>query len=806
MQSTLPTVSVIVLNYNGRQHLADCFGSLLDLDYPEGKLELMLVDNASTDDSVEYIQTHYPQVRIVRSKENVGFGSGNNLGAREATGQCVVFLNNDMWVHPQFVQGLVEAIQSDPAVVCAGAKILNWDGSRFDFAGAAAHFAGYAYQVGMGEPFSPDRFTEIQPILFACGGAMMVDRQVFLDIGGFDDNYFIYYEDLDLGWRLWVLGYKVVFAPNAIVRHRHHGTMDSFSDYRKRVLYKRNALYSVFKNYDDENLSRVLPAVLLATIDGVVKQAQRRGELDVREYHITSGVKSRSLTAWLAKSEASTLVAIHDVMEHLPQVLEKRRFVQEHRVRSDKEVAQMFRWPFRFWPDVDPQTQYTVVDGFGLQDLFEDIPRRVLVISSDILPYPGLPTVGSGLRAWGLGQGLKSRGHEVLFSMPRAALKGRKEVVPPEVIELAWEHDTLASVVRAANPDVVVVCNWPVLALLPTELLGIPVVLDQHGPHYLEREYQKAGDPEENAQYKLSALRKADFFTCAGEKQLVYFQSWLERAGWTEQERRERSAAMPVSLSPQLPVHDPDEELTFVYGGVFLPWQDPSTGLFALLEVLEQRGVGRLCFFGGKHPIYPVDSGIFDELLARLQQSPRVVAPGMISHDELIASYARAHVAIDLMKRNPERELAFTTRTVEYLWCGLPVIYNDYAELSDYIREYNAGWIVDPEDREAIMAVLNGILDHPEQVVERGLNAQRLVRERLTWDRTIAPLDDFIRHPRMRSHEPLPEPRVVRSPRYLLREAWLHYRRGGIQTLWKESWSFARRNFRLSNFQSANKE
>lgn len=794
--SDWPTVTIIVLNYNGLEHLKDCFSSLTELDYPAERLRLMLVDNASTDGSVEYMQARYPQVRLVRSEENVGFGSGNNLGAREATGQYVVFLNNDMWVLPQFVRGLVKSVQSGPDVVCAGAKILNWDGTRFDFAGSAADFAGHAYQIGWGKPFTPDRFAEIQPTLFACGGAMMIDRQVFLDVGGFDDDYFIYYEDLDLGWRLWLLGYKVVFAPDAVVHHRHHGTMDSFSDYRKRVLFKRNALYTVLKNYSDENLGRVLPAILLASVDGVVEQAVRRGQLDTNEYYITSAKKSRQSTISLDKQNASTLVAVHDVVEHLPQVMEKRRFIQENRRRSDSEIAPMFRRPFHFWPDVDLHAQYPIAEAFGVQHIFEAVPRRVLVVSSDILPYPGMPTVGSGLRAWGIGQGLMSRGHEVLFSMPRAALTGREVIAPPEVVELAWEHHTLAAIVRAAEPDVVVVCNWPIMDLLPTELVGVPVVLDQHGPHYLEREYQRFGDSDDNARRKINALRKADFFTCAGEKQLAYFQSWLERAGWTEKERREQAAAIPVSLSPELPEHHPGDKVTFVYGGVFLPWQDPATGLSTLVAELDRRDKGKLYFFGGKHPVYPVDSGIFDALLAQLRKSPHVVASGMVSHDELIAKYARAHVAMDLMKRNPERELAFTTRTVEYLWCGLPVIYNDYAELGDYIREYDAGWIVNSEDREAIVAVLDEIFEHPARVVERSHNAQRLVRERLTWDKTITPLDAFVRHPRMRPHDFPRDRLVVRNLRYLLHEARFHYQRRGLKALIRESAAFLRRQLR----------
>lgn len=757
MTDKCPTVTVVVLNYNGLTHLKDCFSSLAKIKYPNERLELMLVDNASMDGSVEYIQSHYPQVRIVRNEQNLGFGSGNNVGAREATSQYVVFLNNDMWIDPEFVHGLVKAVQSAPDVVCAGAKILNWDGTRFDFAGSACHFAGYAYQEGMDKPFTPNQFSSSKPLLFACGGAMMVDRQVFIDIGGFDGDYFAYYEDSDLGWRLWVLGYKVVFAPDAIAYHRHHGTSKYLSNYRKQVLYKRNTLYSVIKNYSDENLGCVLPAVLLATVSGVVGQAIGKGQLDKEDYQIKSTQEASESHILLDKENISTLIAVQDVVDHLVQVMEKRRFIQENRRRSDKEVAQMFRWPFRFWPDVDAKTQYTVADAFNLQSLFEDLPRRVLVISSDILPYPGLPTVGSGLRAWGLGQGLKSRGHEVIFSMPKAAVTGREKVVPPEVAKLAWEPGTLLSVVHAAEPDVVVVCNWPILDAIPTHLLEIPVILDQHGPHLLEREYQKFGDPEENVQSKLRTLRKADFFTCAGEKQMTYFQAWLERAGWTEQERHERTAAIPISLSPNLPEHNPQNELTFVYGGVFLPWQDPSVSLSTLVEVLNQRKTGKLYFFGGKHPVYTVNSGIFESLLSQLQKSPYVIAPGMVSHENLIAKYTIAHVAIDVMERNPERELAFTTRTVEYLWCGLPVIYNNYAEITDYIREYNAGWIVDPEDREAIATVLNEIFEHPEQVAERSQNAQRLVRERLTWDKTITPLDGFVRRPSMRHRrlEPL---------------------------------------------------
>jgi glycosyltransferase involved in cell wall biosynthesis len=317
----------------------------------------------------------------------------------------------------------------------------------------------------------------------------------------------------------------------------------------------------------------------------------------------------------------------------------------------------------------------------------------------------------------------------------------------------------------------------------------------------LERQYQNFGDQSDNARQKLAALAKADRFTCAGAKQLGYFQTWLTKAGWTDAERAESAASFPVSLDPRMPVRDyaMSDGPVFVYGGVFLPWQDPSIGLDALVRALAARDSGRLMFFGGKHPVYPVDPGKYDQILAAISGNARVSAPGMVPHDTLIENYTRAHVALDLMQRNPERELAFTTRTVEYLWCGLPVIYNDYSELSDLIREYDAGWIVDPADKAATERVIADIFDHPEQIAAKGRNAQRLVSEKLNWEVTGAAIDRFVRMPRMRQHAAEPLSSIMlrtRTLRYLAGEARRHYKLHGARGLWREGTAFLKRQSR----------
>jgi hypothetical protein len=250
---------------------------------------------------------------------------------------------------------------------------------------------------------------------------------------------------------------------------------------------------------------------------------------------------------------------------------------------------------------------------------------------------------------------------------------------------------------------------------------------------------------EELRRRKIAALHRADFFTCAGEKQRHYFFPWLMMAGFDLCERVIES--IPVSLSPELPEHRSQGELSFVYGGLFLPWQDPELGLRTLVDELESHQQGRLKFFGGKHPVVAVPTGKFDQLRAHLLQSPRVQMQPMIPREQLLREYCQAHAAFDLMQRNAERELAFTTRTVEYLWCGLPVIYNNYAELADYIRTYKAGWALDPQDPRALQEVLNDILTSPDSLAERSRDAQRLVRDCFTWEKTIEPLDVFCRNP-----------------------------------------------------------
>jgi len=144
VDSLLPSVSVIVINLNGQQFLTQCLDSIYDQEYPGDKVEIILVDNGSTDDSVEFIQEQYPKVRIIAAGQNLGFSGGNNCGAEAATGDYLALLNNDAWAEPNWLQTMVQAAQNN--VACIASRMLDETGQTIDFAGSVMNLYGRAFQ------------------------------------------------------------------------------------------------------------------------------------------------------------------------------------------------------------------------------------------------------------------------------------------------------------------------------------------------------------------------------------------------------------------------------------------------------------------------------------------------------------------------------------------------------------------------------------------------------------------------------------------------------------------------------------
>ncbi len=351
-----PRVAIVILNYNGRHHLAGCFDSLAALEYPKDRLEVLLVDNGSSDGSVQEMHERHGWVRCLENARNVGFSAGCNQGAQAAERpEVLVFLNNDMRVEPDWLTELVRPLVRGECQATT-ARMYSWDGKLMNSAGGGMNFHGIGIQKGYLEEPGP-AFERPAKTLFACGGAMAVDARVFREAGGFDEEFFAYYEDVDLGWRLWVLGHEIHYAPKAICYHHHSSTSRTFPRETVRLLQVRNPFLACFKNYDDEHLKQILPAQLALAVrrmwlvSGLSDPTPFRiesadpggrgvvGKLWERARHAASD------TVAIQRNAAADLIGINDLLGNWEHWMARRREVQKRRKRADAEIFALFHKP-----------------------------------------------------------------------------------------------------------------------------------------------------------------------------------------------------------------------------------------------------------------------------------------------------------------------------------------------------------------------------------------------------------------------------------------------------------------------------
>ena len=204
-----PKVSIIIVNYNGKELLQKCLDSLLKVNYDN--FEIILVDNNSTDGSVEFITKNYPSLIIIKLDSNKGFAEPNNVAAKISKGKYLLFLNNDTVVTPNFISEMVKVMETDKKIAICQSLLLKPDGS-VDSSGDFIDHLGVVYN-------SKTEIDEIREVSSARGASMLVRSDIFEKLDGFDQKFFVTFEDVDLCWRSWILGYRVLIIPTSIVYH-----------------------------------------------------------------------------------------------------------------------------------------------------------------------------------------------------------------------------------------------------------------------------------------------------------------------------------------------------------------------------------------------------------------------------------------------------------------------------------------------------------------------------------------------------------------------------------------------------------
>jgi len=304
-----PAVSIVVVTWNGRELLDDCLGGIEA--QRDVSAETILVDNASTDGTVERVRERFPWVRLVALPENRGFAGGNNAGVRHARGRYVALLNNDAIPEPDWLRALLdEATRRTGAVLLTSRIVYAHDPRIIDSAGDGYLRWGGAFKRLHGAPSSSA--TEPTEVFGVCGAACLMPKRVFDELGGFDEDFFVSHEDVDLSYRARLLGYHCRYVPGAVVRH--HGSRSLGRASELAVFHgQRNLEWVYVKNTPWNLVVWTLPGHVVYTLAAAVHFA-RMGRLG----------------AFLRAKVAA--------VKGLPEMLRRRRAIQRTRRVGDDAI------------------------------------------------------------------------------------------------------------------------------------------------------------------------------------------------------------------------------------------------------------------------------------------------------------------------------------------------------------------------------------------------------------------------------------------------------------------------------------
>lgn len=758
-------VSVVLVNYRGADDTITCLHHLRQMDWPLDRLELIVVDNHSGDGSADRIRQAVPEARVVESGGNLGFAGGCNLGVANASGEYVAFLNNDARPHERWVSAAVETLAADPSIGAIASKVLDWEGETIDYVDGSLTWYGMGYKREVGRVDSAE-FDTPKDVLFATGAATVMPTAVFREVGGFDERFFMFYEDVDLGWRLNLLGYRVRYEPASIAYHKHHVTMKKFGEYREAYLLERNALMSLYKNLDDASLARALPGALaLAVRRSIARTDTDASVLDLQR----SPAGEREETVEVSKMSLTGPYAIDYFVDNLASLAETRADLQARRRRPDRDLFPLFRHA------IEPAYGYPsylaahadIVAAFGIDTHFVS-RRRVLVVTGE----PILATMaGPAIRAWEIARALAPE-HEVrLVSTAGASV----------------EHDAF-EVGHVAGDSLRAATDWADVIVFQGFLLeGAPwlkestkiLVADVYDPMHLEQLEQgkdlgpigRAVAIRETTRVLNEQLRRADFLLCASDKQRDFWLGQLAGQGRVNPEVYDEDASLdsllavvPFGIPEAPPVQrrsairgvvpgiGPDDKVIIWGGGVY-NWFDPLTLVRAVDRLRHDHPDVRLYFMGLKHP----NPGVPDMKIAwELQQLSAELGltgthvffnHGWVPYEERADYLLDADLGVSTHFQHVETQFSFRTRILDYLWAGLPIVATEGDTFAGLIAEHRLGRVVPEQDVEALRSALADLL-YDAAAAAAARSAVTAFAGRFAWRETLAPLVEFCRAPR----------------------------------------------------------
>lgn len=766
-------VSVIVVNFRGAADTLECVRTLVDVDWPRDKIEILIVENGSGDDSESTIRAamvEFPNVRLIVSEENLGFTGGSNLGARQAQGEFVAFLNNDAKPDPGWIRGALKQFEVSPQVAAVGSKVLDWEGLNVDFIGGSVTWFGMGYKDHVAEPDGA-QFNQARDVLFGTGSALFVRAEVFRSVGGFDERMFMFYDDVDLGWRLNLLGYRVRYAPESKVFHKHHGSMKSFGQYRETYLLERNALFMLYKNLSAESLATFLPAALaLSARRSIAKSGLDSESFDIRRF--TGAADEFDSTITIDKEAVAGFFALDQFVTELPGLEAERAALQPRRAKTDAELFRLFGDMFVPLFDAAHFTDglERIVGAFHIDSLKER--RRVLVVTGDSL---GQKMAGPAMRAWKISEALSIENDVRLVTWNVASrMSDRFDV---SRVRLGNEREMR---VHEQWADVIIFQGHALhhfKTLLESQKI---IVADLYDPMHLEQLEQgrEFGTDTWAAQVRGAndvlnqQLERGDFFLCASDRQRMFWLGQLTALGrvnphtYAADENLEGLIAIaPFGMDAQSPVHTRPairgvvpgisaEDKVVIWGGGIYNWFDTLTLIRAISRVAETHPNVRLFFLGVAHPNPDVPEMEIVSKTRDLVEELGLSGKNVFFNEQWVALDDRqnylleADAGVSTHYAHIETTFSFRTRILDYMWAELPIVTTNGDGFGDLVERTGMGISVPERNVEALAEALIKVL-YDDDVKKSAHDAVLKVRQQFTWEEALRPLIEFCRDPQV---------------------------------------------------------
>ncbi|MFB3882102.1 MAG: glycosyltransferase [Armatimonadota bacterium] len=760
-----PRASIIISTWNGRHLLETCLPRVLRaVSRDGGDHEVIVVDDASTDDTVDYLRTEFPEVRTIALERNLRFAGANNAAAREAKGDVLVFLNNDMQVADDFLGPLLDHF-AEPDVFAATALIEmqpRWvAGGYVEETGLVrGRFEGGFFVLKHEKPDEGrQELAPAEQVLYAGGGSSAMRRDRFLELGGFDRLFRpFYFEDLDVSYRAQKAGWRIIFEPRSKMVHAHRQTNnpENFPGGYVDLMFGKNSLLFTWKVLTDRDLLRQHFGSLWRGLTGGGQE---------RAPAVRAGVFLRAAA-------------------QLPSLLASRQRARALFALSDREVLARTAAPT---PEEPREVQRVPYGSTGAG-------KRIVVLGFAPLPFEKERRLGAlCFRTWHVTQALLAAGHEVTLVAVRMAGAYENESDRPAVLEFEGEHFTYYSlehalfdegsliqrVVDASQPDAIVTVHaYPTWAASRLRS-DAPLWADLNGSAMTEAQARAGVIGDESAmaeawKWERAALARADSFSVVSMRQKYALIGELGAIGRLKGANYGQDPVqyMPNAAEPEPYRHTRtvirgglvgERDIVVLWAGGYNTWTDVDTLFAGMTAAMAEEPRLRFVSLGGAMPGRDEETFYrFRTMVEESEFADRFVFVGWVANEEVPNYYFESDIGINIDRYSYEMLIGCRYRILDMLRAGLPVVTTLGTEISYVVEQERLGATFAPGDADGLRNALVGLArdeSRRKRCAERA--REYVLRRRLVAD-VMRPLVEWAQDPQPSPDRlPLPQERVA---------------------------------------------